>query len=487
MARYIKLYICQHNPYQMRYTISNMPHWFQAIIVLLIVWVTARVIKRNMGLLKNYFIPSSIIGGVLLLLIGPQVLQIIPQDIMQPLYPLPALLINVVFAALFLGKAIPSARQVWERAGPMIALGNTIAWGMYVIGIALTLLILGPLFGAPPIFGALLEISFTGGHGTSAGLAPTFASLGYANVTDMALGLATFSIITAVIVGITVTNIYNRRIGRILDKASMNVQQQRMVRNGYDLTRVTRQFEKNPLEILRAIFLIALSIGIGWLLWQGMIWAEDTLLNGHTNLRIFAHVPLFPLAMLGGLIVQFAISKANKTHWVNAKTIGIISSIALDLLIITAIGTMSLNTIGSNLPASIILAAAGIAWILFAFFFFAPRYFRKPWFEYGLTDVGQAMGMTATGLLLNRLVDPLNHTGARESFAYKQLAFEPFMGGGVVTAFAVVAIVEFGQLPLLVLSLVVTAFWIVVGLLLGRQRHLRLRHQLNIGWFASHH
>ena len=94
------------------------------------------------------------------------------------------------------------------------------------------------------------------------------------------------------------------------------------------------------------------------------------------------------------------------------------------------------------------------------------------------------MGMTATGLLLNRLVDPLDRTGARQSFAYKQLAYEPFMGGGIVTAFAAVAIVEFGQVPVLVVAVTATSFWLFVGLTLGRKRRRKHRSDHKIARIA---
>lgn len=464
-----------------------MPIWFQSIIVLVMVWVVARAIKRNTPILQRYFIPSSIVGGLLLLLIGPQIAGIVPADLASSLSVLPALLINVVFAGLFLGQKTPGPRQIWHSSGPMIAFGSTIAWGMYVVGILLTLLILGPVFGAPPIFGALLEISMSGGHGTAAGLAPTFASLGYPEATDIALGLATLTIITAVIFGIAAINIYNRRIGRILDRTTMKAQQKRMVKNGYDLTRVTREFETKPRTINFTILLFALSIGLGWLMLNGLVWLENSLLNTVTDIRVFAHLPLFPLAMFGGLIVQILLRRFDFDRLVDIGTVRTFSAIALDLLIITAIGTMSLNIIGDNFAAFGILAAAGIAWVMFCFFVLAPHFFRKHWFEYGLTDTGQALGMTATGLLLNRLADPLNRTGAREAFAYKQLAYEPFLGGGIVTSVAVVAIVEFGQVPALVVACIITLFWLIIGLALGKRNYKRHGLHLKLGSFFTKH
>lgn len=50
------------------------------------------------------------------------------------------------------------------------------------------------------------------------------------------------------------------------------------------------------------------------------------------------------------------------------------------------------------------------------------------------------MGVTATGLLLLRVVDPDYETEAAEDFAAKQLLHGPFMGGGPVFGIAVGAI-----------------------------------------------
>lgn len=461
-----------------------MAIWLQSIVVLVLVWVVARVIKRNVPLFQRYFIPSSLIGGTILLLISYQIAGVVPHEIASWLGMLPAILINIVFAGMFIGHKRPTVRQVWQQAGPMIAFGNTIAWGMYVLGIGLTMLVLGPLFGAPDIFGALLEISFSGGHGTAAGLAPTFAELGHPETTNMALGLATLSIVTAVVSGIAIINVYNRRIGRVVDRATMKLRQEQMMRRGYDLTRFSRNLEHNPFDFIASALLIASAIGIGWLILQGFVWLEQLVLAPYTAVRVFAHLPLFPLTMFGGLFVQLILEVLHLDRFIKRNTIKTLSAIALDLLIITAIGTMSLSAIGHDIGTFVTLAVVGVAWIIFAFFTLAPRFFHRHWFEYGTTDMGQAMGMTATGLLLNRLVDPLNRTGARESFAYKQLAYEPFMGGGLVTAFAVVAISTFGPLPVLLVCAVVCIFWLVLGLRLGRRRTRQHRHDFNLARFA---
>ena len=111
-----------------------MPIWFQSLVVLFMVWVAARVVKRNTPLLQRYFIPSSLVGGVILLFIGYQAAEIIPKDISQWLNLLPGLLINVVFATMFIGwktknisvSAAPKEHSI--RTGRLAQESKAIKW-----------------------------------------------------------------------------------------------------------------------------------------------------------------------------------------------------------------------------------------------------------------------------------------------------------------------------------------------------------------------
>jgi glutamate:Na+ symporter, ESS family len=441
-----------------------------SLVVLIIVLLIARFIKRGSILLQKFFIPSSLVAGVGVLLLGPQVLQVINPEILTYWAQLPKFLISVVFAGLFLGRFIPSRKEIWKQSGPMIAFGSTIAWAQYVLGIILVLAFLAPVFGINPLAASLIEISFAGGHGTAAGLAPTFEKLGWAEGTDISLGLATLSIITAVISGILFVNLYHKKHNKNVGEDYLKQQSQRMIRSGYNLMRFSERVRANPKAIAINILAFCFAIGLGWLILQGLIFVESWILDGVTDKRFFVYIPLFPLAMIGGLIVQLTLKKIKKQHFIQRRTAEVISAIALDLLIISAIATISLSAIGNNLPVFITLGLAGITLIICSFFFLAPKIFSTHWFERGITDYGQAMGMTATGLLLNRIIDPANKIKIRESFAYKQLIFEPFMGGGLVTATSVIFMHEFGLIPVLIVSSVVMIFWLLVGLRLGRKK-----------------
>jgi ESS family glutamate:Na+ symporter len=440
-----------------------------SILALLGVIIIARFVKRSSIRLQKLYLPSSLIAGVIGLVFGPQVLRLIPEWVTAYWGSLPRYLIVVVFAGLFLGRHIPSRKEIWKTAGAQIAFGNTLAWGQYVIGIALTSLILTPLFNTPRVAGALIEISFEGGHGTSAGLGPVFDRVGWSAGTDIALALATLSIFAAIISGVLIVNWQKRKQGVVENAEEWDKQRRQQVRNGYNLRTLLRKILSDPGVILRSVLAYALAILIGWLIYLGLVVIEATTLDKITQLRFMPYVPFFPMAMIGGIIVQLTLRRTNRQGLLSRRISEVVGSVALDLLIASAIATVSLKAIATNWEVFIVMGTAGIAWILFSFFVLAPRMFPSFWFEKGLTNIGQSMGTTATGFMLQRLVDPGNQSNARESFSYKQLVFEPFMGGGIITATALVVIFELGSGFAFLSASVVFLFWLILGLKLGRK------------------
>jgi len=451
---------------------------YLGIFLLLGKWLRVRV-----KWLQNLFLPSSIIGGFLALLLGPQVLGkllglfvssdsfwiqgIIPGGVIEVWKTLPGLMISVVFATLFIGSTIPSIPKIWRLAGPQISFGWAIGWGQYVIGVLLAILVITPFFGLPPMAGALIEISFEGGHGTAAGLAGTFEKLGFPEAYDLSIGLATVGLLSGLVIGIILINWAVRRkktkiIKNVEGFSKLKKQGIMEFENREPAAKMTVRPESiEPLSFHFAI--VGLAVLAGYLLLQLLVWVESVTWGAITDSEFMTYIPLFPLAMIGGIIVQLVFSKMDQSEIVDRHMINRIQGFALDVLIVSAIGTISLDVIGSHIIPFLLLAITGIAWNVFGVLVLAPRIIPSYWFERAIGDFGQSTGVTATGLLLMRVVDPDNESPALESFGYKQLMYEPFLGGGLVTALSVPLIFEFGPIPFLIFS----AIMCVLGLLLG--------------------
>ncbi|MBW8174049.1 sodium:glutamate symporter [Ornithinimicrobium sp. Arc0846-15] len=444
-----------------------------AILILGLFLLLGKVIRVKSGVVQRLFLPSSIIGGFILLALGPQVLGklggpengLFNADMLSVWAALPGLLISIVFATLFLGKELPKPKRAVELAGPQLSLGIALGSGQYMIALLLAVLILVPLLGAEPMVGALLEIGFEGGHGTAAGMRGTLEELGYESGADIAIGIATVGVVGGILIGIVLIN-WAVRTGRtqILKgdvEASVDEQKGLYAKDEHypagELT--SRPASVEPLSLHASI--VAISILIGWLMLEGLQWIEQATYAGPLNFELFEFVPLFPLAMLGGVLVQYIAEKMGVDHLIDDQMMLRIQGLALDFLIIAALATLSLEAIGSNIGSFLILCIAGIGLNVGLLLWLAPRVIPDYWFERGIGDFGQSMGVTATGLILMRIVDPDAESPAFEAFGYKQLVFEPFFGGGLVTAAAVPLIFQFGPYPLLIAMTLV--FLVAVG------------------------
>jgi ESS family glutamate:Na+ symporter len=71
------------------------------------------------------------------------------------------------------------------------------------------------------------------------------------------------------------------------------------------------------------------------------------------------------------------------------------------------------------------------------------------------------------------MADPLGRSRAMESFSFKQLVFEPFLGGGLITALAPIAVASWGLPRFNAVALLLTAASIAFGLWIGRRPQLQ--------------
>ena len=441
------------------------------LVYLGIALVAALVIRRFIPLLARLYLPASVIAGFLVLLLGPQVLgltgfSLIPAQAVDVMSRLPGLLINVVFAGIMIGKALPSVKQIWNDAAPHVILGSVFSFGQFALGAFAVVFVLTPLFGIPDAAGSILELSFAGGHGTIAGMGGLLSEAGAPEMIDVGLGLATISMITGVVGGSILVN-YAVRSPRI------HVARNSAAR-GEDAGRMQ---EVRPNEgdqageaglgsISRSFGGIAIAIAIAIVIL--------TLLRAATNAvgsDVFDRFPLFPFTVIGGFLVQLVLTLTKHEHLVERRTVNDITGLALDILIAAAIGTMSLAALGSNIPALVILTIIAFAWSVLGMLWLGPRIHVGDWFEHAIADYGQSQGNVATGFVLADMADPDRHTGAARAYGYKQLIYEPFLGGGILTAFSIPIILQIGSLWFGVISLAATM--VLIGWGMRRRRAAR--------------
>lgn len=446
---------------------------FCGLCVLLLV---GKLLRVHVRLFQKLYLPSSVIAGLLGLIVVASCRRWVDPAWGATSWTagwskLPGLLINIVFAALFLGVSIPPLRKVFRLAGSQLAYGQIVAWGQYVVGMGMVICLLGPIFKIGELFGVIVPVGFEGGHGTAGGLAPTFVKLGWPEGVDYGLASATAGLVSAVFVGIALINWAARR-GHI---ASLRTEAGTSLEAGTGLyppaerpsagQHTARPESVDSLALHLAI--IGAAVLIGFAMKQSLIWFEGSVLKAEQD--IMRAFPLFPLCMLGGLVVQLTLGHTAKVSPIDRGLMQRLAGTALDFLVIAAIAMIRIEVISAGLIPLLLIVAGGILWNVFCVMWLARRMLPDAWFERSIAEMGQSMGVTATGLLLLRVADPESKTGAAAAFGYKQLLHEPFMGGGLWTSFAVIFAYRHGALPVLGVSLGAILIWVVVWFLVIRK------------------
>ena len=213
--------------------------------------------------------------------------------------------------------------------------------------------------------------------------------------------------------------------------------------------------------------IVGLAVLIGYGVLVGLQRGEIGLFP-EAKTRLFNGFPLFPLCMLGGVALQGVAKLLRVDLLISRGQMQRISGAALDYLALSAVATIQLSVVAANWLPLTIMMVAGMIWTVTSVLFLSPKLFEEAWFERGIAEFGQATGVTATGLLLLRTVDPENKTVAAASFAGKQLINEPVMGVWVAVALALVFTI--GWMPVWIICTAVLLFWLIVAVVLIRRR-----------------
>ena len=442
--------------------------------ILSVLLVAGKILRVQVPLLQKLYLPSSIVGGLLGLLTVTCFREHVPTDLTDEMRRMPGFLINVIFATLFLGGGVPKVKNLAASVMPQLTLAQIVVWGQYVVGVGLAGFLLVPAFKVSPAFGNLLELGFEGGHGTVGGMAEAFVAHGWEDGVALGYTVATAGMTCGIVLGMCLVNwAYARgyiKTVRPFGKRTLSERRGIHPRDARPSAGRQTVFADSVDSLAWHVAIVGIAVLIGFGILQGLKAAEVAIFPA-AKMRIFNGFPLFPLCMLGGVLLQAGARLIKVDLLVDREQMTRISGAALDYLALSAVATIQLSVVMANWMPLTIMVVAGIVWTVFAVMFFSPRLFKEAWFERGIAEFGQATGVTATGLLLLRTVDPDNKTIAAASFAGKQLLHEPAMNLWVALAFALV--VTMGWMPVFLISSVMLAIWIGVSIFLMRRKKVQ--------------
>jgi ESS family glutamate:Na+ symporter len=419
-----------------------------SIVVLSLVFASAALIRRWSRPLRKLFMPTAVIGGFLVLGLGPEGMGrllggsgVFPDDVFAVWKQMPGVLVTVMSASLLLGERLPPVRTVWSISGSHVIMIGVLSMGQFALGGLCVWLLLQPVFGIDSKAGALIEMSFAGGHGTLAGLTPVLQQHGVGDLLHIGLGLATIGMVSGIVVGTMLVNY-------AIKSPSIPVARQTPTSPDEDLDidhHLPRPDDppldewKGMTQVTAAAVFLGVTIAVAIALLELFRAAFNLAGSG-----FFDTFPLFPFTFPAAVLVQLCASRYDFEWAVNRRAVEGLGGIAMDGVIICAIGTLSLAPLGANIGPLIVLAIAAVGWSVFATLVIGRHIFRRHWFEHSIAEFGESQGMLATGFVMVDMVDPARQTDVVRGYSYRQIITRPILGGGFMTALAVPLIAAVG-------------------------------------------
>ncbi|QFQ01672.1 Sodium/glutamate symporter [Corynebacterium urogenitale] len=409
----------------MEYSVFDLLMDVGLISVLLIV---GTFMRRHFRWFRNLLIPAPITAGLLGLLLGPEVLGIMPFS--DALGDYSTLLIAVVFASMpysmsFAARDISKAKNMWSYSAAMF-LGQ---WGIFVL---FGVLVLAPLFGTDDWFGMMLPVGFVGGFGTAAAVGGALDSIGIEEAASLGFTAATVGTLAAIVGGIIFANwgIKTGRTSTLPEKLPWEL------RSG-EITKKSKQpsignATTNPSSIeplaLHAGF-IAVTVTIAYIIQQFVQSQFESV-----------SIPLFALAFVVGIGGRIFLNVIKRPEYLDPTTVKSISGASTDFLIAFGVASIVPAAVASYWIPLLILFVLGVVYCTLFFFVASPIFFGEKWLERGIFGWGWATAAVATGIALLKIVDPELKSGALDEYGIAYVGYAPIeIAVNILAPIAVIA------------------------------------------------
>lgn len=451
---------------------ASMSSVLQAFALLGLFLLVGTLLRAKVGWLQKLFIPASVIGGSVGLLIGPQIWGSLtpvqyPADWVKMYSLLPGILIIPVVASVPLGIQLSqggeggaTARNVFNMAFLMLALFafQLVVGGAVGALFATTM----PNLGIYDTFGLEMPMGFSGGHGTAGVIGNMLNGMGleYWEVAQgVAVTYATIGLLGGIIAGIAIIRYLNNR--KLLDGSADADNLPQSWLTGLEPDAAKRRSAGSETTVSTSIDVLAFNLAL-ILAGSGMAilvraWVRSM------DIPVIKAVPVWAYAIILMWLVWIVMNKLRIAWLVDPGVKGKIASSLTDFAIVAALVSMPVQGVLSYATPIIVTAVIGFIGTVAIAFIPVRRLFSSAPYERALLTFGTASGVFLTGLLLLKIVDPDFKTAAMRdgSLAYSMNTVAGFILLPILAGLAV----QYGPISLAgvgaaVLVACIIGFWL---------------------------
>ena len=428
-------------------------------VFLLIGLVVREIVKP----LQKIFLASSIIGGLLLLALGPQVLNLV--EVPDSFSGYSGAMIRFIMCALVFGTNISKEKLV-SYGDYMMVVHSVYGWQM-ALGLGLGALFCQIWPSLPEGWGFLAVQAFYGGHGTSAAAGGVFQEVtGSSDYTDLGIVMATFGIIAAMTMGMVVVNIGVRKGWATYVK---EVSKKPAWYYGGVLPKEEQKSIGTQKTNANSVNAVALQLGFV----LASMWIGERI--GDLFVMIFpvlSGVSTLAWDTVGGLVGWYFFKLVRLDRYVDKQTVNQLSGVALEILLVGAMATLNLTVLITNIVPivimSLIICILTCIWPLFM----ARMTCKEEWFEKALMIIGQSTGATPTGMALVRAADPNGDSCAPEAHGvYSGL----FFWTAFFTSLCPPLVAVGNDMPVYIAGIIQFVIPVIIGFFIFRPIMLRAR------------
>lgn len=392
------------------------------IALLGILILVATLLRLYIPFLKRYYIPASLLAGFIGLILGPNVLHIIPSEIINTWSNLSGKLIVPVYATLLLGQSKSSINHVFKNGLSRIILNFGYTAMQYAVPLLMGVFLLTPVFHVPELFGTIIDQGWAGGHGTAGGMVTIFEDLGWPEGASLSTTSATVGLLTGIFGGVILINVAMRKgwSGVQQTSASLKNDNQELYTPMSGTPAAITTISSSVVDTFTFhICLTGVAMLIGWFLTE--------LIKMYLNFSL----SWFVTSMFAGLFIKLALRNTSWGKAIDNKTLGRIQSVCLDFLVAGAVASVNIPVVIKYWQPLLIQQGTMVVLMTLTVTWLGRRVFNQYWFENSIQIFGSYTGVSATGLMLLHTCDPEGKSDALEVIAVSA-AFTTWAGGGGV-------------------------------------------------------
>ena len=413
-----------------------------------ILLIIGTYLRLKIPFLKKYFIPASLVAGLIGLILGPYFLGVIPKHITSCWSGMSGVLIVIVFAPMLMGKKERRPKELIKKVVSAVSFTYLNCLVQYAIPLLLIALIFVPL-GVNQMFGCTIEEGWAGGHGTASGMIAVYEEIGWPDGQSLAITTATIGLLFGIFGGVVLINIAVRKGWTACLSTSDQDKTHGLTNNDTEL-----YTDEHPADTGRSIS----PMVIDNLAFHAAILCIAVFFGYIFNwlLKTFLHfsVSWFVMALFAGYLLQKVLDHTQWADAIDMRVMARLQGIALEFLVAGAVASVNVTVVLDYALPLIVTQAVLMVVTVFLHTWYARRAFGKYWFENAMLYFGTNTGVAATGMLLLKVVDPEVKSDALDVFAGRAPFTSWATGGGIITSTAPIWVARYGAMRVAVVMLI---------------------------------